>query len=46
MQKLAELDGIVRTDVQAEEEPEGETIMGLGGEALRPPGMEIIHFFK
>ena len=39
VQKFIELDEMKRLDVQAEEEPEGEMLVGLGGEALRPPGM-------
>ena len=40
-QKLVELEG---TEVKAEEEPKVKTIVGSGGEALRPPGMDIIFF--
>ena len=35
MQKLVKLEEV---EVKAEEEPEGEIIVGSGGEALRPPG--------
>ena len=44
VQKLVELEGIMGAKIKAEEESEGETIMGPGGEALRPPGINIIHF--
>ena len=43
VQKLLELEGI---KVKAEEEPEGETIVGSGGEALRPLSMDIIYLFS
>ena len=43
-QKLVELEGIVGAEIKAEEEPRGETIVGPGREALRPPGMNIILF--
>ena len=33
-------------EVQAEEEPEGETQLGSGGEAVRPPDMKAISFVK
>ena len=46
MQKLVELEGITGTEVKAEEEPKDETIVGSGGEALRPPGINIFMFFK
>ena len=32
--------------MKAEEETKGETIVGLGGEALRPLGMDIIYLFQ
>ena len=32
------------TEVKAEKEPEDETIVGSGGEDLRPPGINIISF--
>ena len=38
-QKLVELEELKGVDVQAEEEPEGEMLVGSGGEALRPAGM-------
>ena len=44
MQKLVELEGIVGTEVKSEKEPEDETIVGSGGEDLRPLGMDIISF--
>ena len=43
-QKLTELEGIAGALAKAEEEPEGETLVGSGGEALRPQGMNIIPF--
>ena len=43
-QKLTELEGIVGAEAKAEEESEGETLVGSGREALRPPGMNIISF--
>ena len=36
--------GIAETEVKAEEEPKGETIVGSGRKALRPPDMNIISF--
>ena len=44
MQKRVELEKIVGTEVKGEEEPEGETMMGSGGETLRCPGMDVIFF--
>ena len=43
-QKHVELEGIAGTEMKAEEEPKGETIVGSGWEALIPPGMNIICF--
>ena len=31
-------------EIKAEEEPKGETLVGSGREALRPPGMNVIFF--
>ena len=45
-QKLIALEGIVGAEVKAEEQPKGETIVGSGGEVLRPPGMYIISFLN
>ena len=45
-QKLIELEGTTGTEVEVEEEPEGESIVGSGREAPRPPGMNIVHFFN
>ena len=42
-QKLLKLVG---EEFKAEEEPEGEAIVGSSREALRPKGMDIIFFFK
>ena len=42
-QNLFELEGI---KVKAEEEPEEKTIVGSGGEALRPLGMDIVYFLS
>ena len=42
MHKLVDLGGTAGTEMKTEEEPEGETIVGSVGEALRPPGMNII----
>ena len=39
MQKLLKLEEV---EVKAEEEPEGERIVGLSGEAYRPPGKGTI----
>ena len=36
VQKLLKLEEV---EVKVEEEPEGEAIVGLSGDALRPPGM-------
>ena len=41
-----ELERIVGAEANAEEDPEGETLVGSGGEALRPPGMNIISFSR
>ena len=41
---MIELEGITGVEIKAEEEPKGKTLMGSGGEALRPPGMNIINF--
>ena len=38
-QKLTELEKMKEMDVQTEEEPEGEMLVGSGAEVLRPPGM-------
>ena len=38
-QKLTELEGMKGLDAQAEEESKGEMLVGLGGEALKPPDM-------
>ena len=43
-QKFVDLEGITGAEMKAVEEPEGETIMGSGREALRPPGINIISF--
>ena len=43
-QKLIELEGIMGAKAEAEEEPEGKTLVGSGREALRPPGRKIISF--
>ena len=45
-QTFVELEGIMGIEVKAEEEPEGETIVGSGGEALRPLGMDITYLFQ
>ena len=44
-QKLIELEEMKGVDVQVEEEPEGEMLVGLVGEALRPPGMNTTASF-
>ena len=41
---MIELERIRGMEIKAEEEPKGETLVGSGGGALRPPGMNIISF--
>ena len=43
-QKLIKLEVITGAKAQAQEEPEGEILVGAGGEAVRPPGMNTISF--
>ena len=46
-QKLTELEGMKGLDMQAEEEPEGEMLVGSGREARGPPSMNTtIHFLS
>ena len=44
MQKLVEFERVVGAEMKEEEEPEGETTVDPGGEALRPLGMNIMPF--
>ena len=41
-----QLEGIVWMEVQADEKPKGEILVGPGGETLRPPGMNAVSFFN
>ena len=43
-QKLIMLEEIAGPEVQAEEDPKGEEIVGSGGEALKPPTQVSLSF--